>query len=350
MTAIHLVLSDDWELYGDGSGDMRKIQFENMRTLRSIYDDYGLRASFNAEVMQQLYHERESERYPLLRKLASEWRDLVADTFSRGHDVQLHVHPQWHAARYAEGRWLVQDDWTLGKHPPSRIREMITTCKHYLESLLRTVDADYRCVAFRAGAWALLPSQHVLPALIDSGISLDVSIAPGLVKTGEVDVDYSRVGREFLPYYPDAIDARRPARAPAGLVCVPTFTFEYTPAQKIRDTFSYGYRSSSGQSWVIQLKSFVRSHSTATHYVADLSVLRPPQMGWLLQQIKQTAAASDTPAFPVVLTNHTKDLTNFGHIREFAKLVANSNDIAVITLSELASNIHSGRYPIRLAA
>lgn len=351
VTAIHVVLSDDWELYGDGSGDMRKIQFANMRQLRGIYEEAGLRASFNAEVMQQLYHEREGERHPRLRELAREWRDVVCDTYSRGHDVQLHVHPQWHEARYVDGQWLVQDDWTLGHHPPARIRAMIATCKQYLENLLTRNAPDYRCVAFRAGAWALVPSEHVVPSLIDNGISLDVSIAPGLVKTGEVDVDYSRLGREFLPYYPQAIDARLTASAPQPLVCVPTFTFDYTPAQKMRDTLAqFGLRGQAVQPLTLRFKSFVRSHTTSTRYVADLSALNLQQMHWMLQHIRQAAAASRAAEFPVVLTNHTKDLTNFEPIRAFAKLVAAAEDISVITLAELASNIQSGRYPIRVAA
>ena len=348
-----MVLSDDWELYGDGSGDMRKIQFANMRQLRSIYEKAGLRASFNAEVMQQLYHEREGEHHTHLRELAREWRDLVCETYLRGHDIQLHVHPQWHEARYVDGQWFVQDDWTLGHHSPARIREMIAKCKQYLENLLRSSAPDYRCVAFRAGAWALLPSEHVVPILIESGISLDVSIAPGLVKTGEVDVDYSRVGREFVPFYPQAIDARLAAPAPLPLVCMPTFTFDYTPAQKIRDTlaqFAEQKFSNASQPLMLRLKSFVRSHTTSTHYVADLSALSLQQMRWLLQHIRQAAAASPAAEFPVVLTNHTKDLTNFEPIREFAMLLAAAEDITVITLAQLASNIQSGRYPIRVAA
>jgi hypothetical protein len=53
---IHVALVDDWELRGDGSGDMEKIQIEPLRRLLDVYDRCGLKASINAEVMQQLAH------------------------------------------------------------------------------------------------------------------------------------------------------------------------------------------------------------------------------------------------------------------------------------------------------
>jgi hypothetical protein len=95
---LSLVLLDDWELRGDGSGDMRRIQFGTMRELNRIYEDHGLRGSYNAEIMQQLHHLRFGERHPELMKLAHEWEEVVLDTYKRGHDIQLHVHPQWNGA------------------------------------------------------------------------------------------------------------------------------------------------------------------------------------------------------------------------------------------------------------
>jgi hypothetical protein len=50
MTTIHLALVDDWELSGNGSGNIRQLQFEPMRRLVGIYNRLGIRSSFNAEV------------------------------------------------------------------------------------------------------------------------------------------------------------------------------------------------------------------------------------------------------------------------------------------------------------
>jgi hypothetical protein len=348
LPRIDLVLSDDWELFGDGSGDMRKVQFDNLRTLTGIYEEHGLHGSFNAEVMQQLYHLSEGQKQPRLLDLANEWSELLRRTFANGHDVQLHLHPQWHEARYTDGRWVLPSDWMLGNHPPTRIRQMLQQGKHYLEQLLQTVDANYRCVAFRAGAWALAPSPLTIPALIDAGIFVDTSIAPGMVKTGDVDVDYTMVPRQVLPYYPRLDDARQVSATRQPLICVPTHTFEYTPLRKVRDTLrGQGQRFRSGP-LAIRLKSFIRHHLERSHYVSDLSTLSVPLMRWMLEDIRRKASFSGAAVVPVVVTNHTKDLADFRPIRQLARLLAEAPDIQVITLRQLAANLHTGRYPIGL--
>src|SRR5205823_8446557 len=158
--------------------------------------------------------------------------------------------------------------------------------------LLAAVDHGYRCVSFRAGAWALAPSPATLPALIEAGIAIDTSIAPGMLKTGEVCVDYSRVPHDVRPYYPRIDDAREVSDVVQPLICVPTHTFEYTSVRKLRDTFSgHGRRFEQG-AMATRMKSIVRHHLTATHYVADLSALSFPLMRWLLDDIRGKAASS----------------------------------------------------------
>ena len=70
---VKLVLSDDWELRGDGSGDMRAIQFATIRRLCDVYEAHGLRGSFNVEVFQQLVHLRLRDSHPELGALSEEW-------------------------------------------------------------------------------------------------------------------------------------------------------------------------------------------------------------------------------------------------------------------------------------
>ena len=77
MTRIQLVLVDDWELRGDGSGDMRRIQFDTLGRLLDVYERHGLRASINAEVMQQLHHLRHGAHDANLAALAREWEEVV---------------------------------------------------------------------------------------------------------------------------------------------------------------------------------------------------------------------------------------------------------------------------------
>ncbi len=45
---IYLLFTDDWELRGDGSGDIERIQFEPMRQLPDMFEKRGMPFPFLA--------------------------------------------------------------------------------------------------------------------------------------------------------------------------------------------------------------------------------------------------------------------------------------------------------------
>src|SRR5438477_2823606 len=115
---IYLVFTDDWELRGDGSGDIEDIQFRPMRRLLSIFEEHGVKSTFMAEMMQQLTFRAEQARFPELKPLADAWDDHVRDAFRRGHDIQLHLHPQWSKTEFESGKWKLEGDWSLLNYEP----------------------------------------------------------------------------------------------------------------------------------------------------------------------------------------------------------------------------------------
>ena len=81
---IYLALTDDWELRGNGSGDASQLQFAPLKQLLRIYGQYGVRSTFNVEVMQQLTFRKVQDQYPELKSLADEWDDHVREAFKEG--------------------------------------------------------------------------------------------------------------------------------------------------------------------------------------------------------------------------------------------------------------------------
>src|SRR3989442_3379728 len=224
---IYLAFVDDWEVRGNGTGDPRVLQFEPMRKLVQIFNSYGIGSSFNVEVMQQLAYRDLQDRFPELKVIADEWEQVVKESFRQGHDIQLHIHPQWWGANYeGHGNWKLGGDWSILNYANQQIRGMLVSGKQYLESLLRQVDPSYACVSFRAGSWGAAPSDSLLPILSELGVVFDMSIVAGLrYDTPQVKLDYAPCQEPFLPYYPDMRDARRVSRSAEPIVCIPTNTF-----------------------------------------------------------------------------------------------------------------------------
>src|ERR1041385_5473482 len=367
MTTIHLALVDDWELSGNGSGDIRQLQFEPMRRLVSIYNRLGIRGSFNAEVMQQITFRHQQARANELKLLADEWDEIVRETFRQGHDIQLHVHPQWHNAEYQNGRWKLTADWSILNYSRDDALRMLRQARKYLENLLKGVDRNYRCVSFRSGAWCIAPSPHMLDLLVQLGIVFDMSIVAGVkYDTRNIKLDYTGCEESFLPYYPVMTDARKVSEKVEPIVCVPTNCFYASRRQVLRhhldkaagkirnkitrpNVVSNNGRSveAYGEQWAkidgsrlqrVYRKAIV-PYIKGKHTISDLAQLDYALMMEMLESIRKQSRASGLSDVPVVLENHTKDLHNFADLERFLRKAAGSSDIKFITLTELARNL-----------
>jgi hypothetical protein len=373
---IHLAFVDDWELSGDGSGDPHELQFAPMRRLVEIYNAHRIRGSFNAEVLQQLTFRRFQDQHQELKALADAWDDSIREAFRQGHDVQLHIHPQWSSADYEDRKWKLNGDWSILNYSAEDARALIAQGKEYLENLLRPLDPNYASVSFRSGSWCIAPSPFMLSLLAEFGIVFDMSIVGGVrYQTRRIELDYSNCEEDFLPYYPVMTDARQVSDKPEPIVCLPTSHF-------------YGSRRSTLQHHVGKLSAKLKNRTSSPdnaedssrsvktyghewaqashdstlrrvydkgivpyvigrHLISDLAQLDYSLMTEMLDSIRRRARASGLKDVPVILENHTKDLRDFSHIDRFVRDVAKASDIRSVTLTELARDLQSGLFTIK---
>jgi hypothetical protein len=375
---IYLAFVDDWELSGNGSGDARELQFRPMRELVKIYNAHKVRGSFNAEVMQQLTFRKFENDYPELKTLADEWDEIVQETYRQGHDIQLHIHPQWQNAEYESGRWRLPSDWSILNYEADEAYQMMKAGKDYLENLLRPVDPAYACLSFRSGSWCIAPSPHMLELLVKLGIVFDMSIVGGVrYETKNINLDYTNCDEDFLPYYPVMTDARRVSDKREPIISVPTNYFYGSRRQvfkhhlgkalgkikqRVAPTTTAPKSSRSvetyGQEWAqtrhaskltrVYEKGIV-PYLKGKHLISDIAQLDYALLREMLRSIRQRARASGLSNVPVILENHTKDVRDFNDIERFIEDVSEADDIKCLTLSELARELKSGKFQIRTA-
>jgi hypothetical protein len=371
-STIYLALTHDWELRGDGSGDIEEIQFAPLRKLLDIYAKVGARTTILPDVMQQMAFRRCESKHPALKPLADSWDEEVRAAFLQGHDIQLHLHPQWRNAEYANGRWQLDGDWSILNYDRDNAYAMLAEGKEYLERLLRLIESDYQCIAFRAGALAAAPSAHLFKSLARLGMQLDVSIAAGLfVNDHNLQLDYRNCEETFLPFYPMMEDARRVSGQREQIVCVPLNHFYGSRRTVGRQNLSLAWRelrrrsSKSGQTESPGAPASLQTRRSSRvglafekliipavkrkHFVSDTGRLNYPLMREMLASIRQRANASGLAQVPVVLTNHPKDIRDLAGIERFVEEVSHAEDIRFITLSELVGKLQSGEFEIRTA-
>jgi hypothetical protein len=370
---IQLALTDDWELRGNGSGDIEQIQFRAMRELLDLYDSHSVKSTFNAEVMQQLTFRKLQNTHPQLKPLADAWDEHVRLAYTRGHDIQLHIHPQWSKVTFENNRWVLSGDWSLLNYDAGDSYAMLSESKAYLEELLKPLDANYRCVSFRSGSSAIAPSPFVLRQLADLGIVFDMSLIEGLrVNTRNLKLDYTRCDEGFLPFYPQLQDARKMSTKIEPIVCVPIFSFDLSRRRCVaevltkvrtkafsRNSHNHAADSYAAQEWddvgrsSLPAKIYdkvIQPCLNGKHIVADIGRLEFPSLREMLKAIRQAAHKSQQSEVWVVLTNHSKYISDFSHIDRFLREARKHDDIRFVTLNTIAEQIRAGRIKIKTAA
>lgn len=193
-----LLLTLDYELFGDGSGDVFKHIVEPTNIIIDVAERYGAKITVFFEVVEywRLKQEWESGNHMgYSRNPIEAMEQQLIDLINRGHDVQLHLHPQWVDAKWENGHWVVDcKNWRLGSFESSSmtIKDLISKGKSTIEDLIRPFCPNYKCYAIRAGGYNAQPSDAIIEAMSECGLNVDSSIVPGSKELGTLSFyDYS---------------------------------------------------------------------------------------------------------------------------------------------------------------
>jgi hypothetical protein len=221
---LGLIISNDWELYGDGSGDYFEIQHKPLQVLSGAVHERGAKLTLMAEVGQQFAHQKLAERTTWAREIVDAWEAILREALMAGDDIQLHLHPQWLDAKHEDGTWrLNYAKWAISSLPPEEMESILRKGKAYLEGLLKPMNADYECIAFRAGAYCIQPSVTVSENLRKLDILCDTSVVPGMYNPPFVDFrgSYSTV----VPWRGDSREIKYKAQDENGLLEIPVCSY-----------------------------------------------------------------------------------------------------------------------------
>lgn len=198
---IELIISLDYELFGNGGGDVQRDVVEPTGRLLATCDRHGAKLTIMFE-MGQYWAMRDAEG-PLSRELgyspAKAMETQIRHAIRLGHDVQLHLHPQWVGARYQDGLWHLNfnqiticdlDHMEGHNDRVLSLAAILRRGKETLESLLAPVDSNYRCNTFRAAHFNVEPEDQFIKAMHSAGLWADSSVVPGYVADYPCPTDY----------------------------------------------------------------------------------------------------------------------------------------------------------------
>ncbi len=194
----------DYEVFGSGAGEVMRDVVHPTQRLLEICARHGAKMTILFEVGEYWAFERYHEQLQgdLGYSPAKVMMEQAVEAVERGHDVQLHLHPQWIGAEYEKGVWQLRHRyWRLADLPDglgsadlvTSITGSLQRGKRTLEDAIKPRRSDYECVCFRAGGFYAQPSQDIIRAMKIVGLRADSSVVKGYYTVAPFAVDYSRV-------------------------------------------------------------------------------------------------------------------------------------------------------------
>lgn len=336
----------DYELFfGSKSGTVGNCLIRPGEELLALFDKYRIRSTIFFDVLyyQRLLDERRKQIW--IDEDIRQIKKNLGAFISRGHELQLHLHPHWIDAVLLGGAWSFPHYRNYRLQNLRRDKDLkdirtlwgcVSVGKQRLEELGAELKSGGRVKAFRAGFWCLEPFQNLKEVLISNDISIDSSVAAGLfIKNGVHGVDFrdcpDKDGWSFE-------DAPQQETDGGSFREIPISTFKNSLFGKVSRRFG---RISSGA-----------SHNQKW---GDGEGLPFPSRGWLqklapattLMSFEGLAASELRAGYRNLLERGHKRITLIGHPKNMSPFSLNqteeflkglpSNDVEFSTLTEAAN-------------
>ena len=307
---IDIIFTIDYEIYGNGEGSLKDHILEPTRELKKIFDQAGVKLVFFVEAAE-LEKIEEAKSDPEITNVKKQTRDLYCD----GHEIALHLHPQWYNGKYQGGTWLLDNsEYNLCVLPEERIAQMVDQSINYLRSILN--ESDYAPLSFRAGNWLFQPTQPAAKILNNRGVKIDSSVFKGGLQH-QNKLDYRKTLKNGY-YWNFSDDVNKPFRA-GNMVEIPIYSEMVPP-----------WRMATKKRISIQQQSTKhRSSFTNKMYrYLDMARLRQPlkfdfcrmtmeELTAMMDKIVENDKNCPNIYKPIVAIGHTKDLIDFGTVSYF---------------------------------
>ena len=363
----HLVLSLDYEIFGNGSGDVRRNMIEPTDRLLTLCDRYGAKVTIMFEVGEYwaIRKAEETGRLHLDYSPSRQIEEQIQRAVKGGHDVQLHLHPWWVGAAFKDDGWQLCpqyrriSDLPHGEGSAGDVFSVVgALCegKRTLEALVRPIRAEYECLVYRAAMFWGQPSEELIRGLRKAGLAADSSVVRGLYETAPVPTDYRQAESAAGYWWTSAHDIGQPGPRGQHIVEFPVYSwmrpyvcnFRWTKLcvtlkrRQVEQANTHGHGMMEARQSTESPGTILKRLGSWQPFKYDFCKLSARDMIRGLRRVmKGDRAQNDGLGTPVVMLGHSKDFWNDRNLETFLKLVKTECDARVgfSTLGELTRRI-----------
>lgn len=313
---IECIFTLDYEIYGDGSGDLATLVLEPTERLLALFRARGLRFVVFVEAAELAAIEAAGSDAAISSVI-----EQVRQAHAQGFEIGLHLHPQWCNAAWGGGRWrLDYSEYNLCTLGRARIVEIVDHAIGFLRGIV--TDRGFVPTSFRAGNWLFQPAAVLAQVLADKGIKIDSSVYKGGLQR-QLGLDYrNAVHNDFAWRFGEQVDVPDPNGI---LLEIPIYTELVAPwAMVTRKRMAFGRRAvgpapSTSRPWRGGSRLRKAIDLARWRYPLKLDFCRMT-LHELLRTIdgaRCVDAANPQVVRPVVAIGHAKDLLDLDTVERF---------------------------------
>ena len=351
MKKVALVFSSDYELFGDGSGSVDREQIKPTRRLVDIISPHGAKLTVMFEYAQYCTYEKFSNINSDFKHANELIREQLIELVKNGHDVQLHYHAQWRDTEYQNQQFKLNlEKVDISCLQYDEIVQVLRDGKQFLETLLKPYKADYECVAFRAGSWAVKNEKRLARALKECGFELDSSVVPN-AKFESEHVNFEYQNSPYQYHYWHCNDDLSTDIPSGKLIEFPIYTKKspfaafkylnkkYTESRMIVKSLYTQKISEVNFSLYEKVKKVV----TRDYYMADINTMDYKTLISMVEDVILNDK-SNRKVVPIMFIAHSKVSYYLDDLKLFFSYLENNyqNKIEYWTLQETVENIENG--------
>ena len=324
---MKILFTLDYELFlGNCTGSVEHCLIAPMNRLCEVADKYNLKFTVFVDATYLVALKNWGEAYPSLKNDLKSVSEHLQHLHENGHDIQLHIHPQWSFSRYDGEKWIM--DCTHYKLSDLSEKEACTIfdeSKTLLESIV-----GKKVIAFRAGGFSAQPTSMLTHLMDKFNLRIDSSVfSHSQYDSPQQQYDYRSMPNKSS-YYFDKDICREEEKG--RYMEIPITTYYLSPVFNWKLALSRIVKTSKHKNYgdgisVETTKSSIVKRLTRRSYA--LITIDGYKISYLSRAVRKCKEKE-----MVTIIGHPKLVTPFS-VREFDKFCASNRVLSYCTISSL---------------
>lgn len=173
---MKLLLTLDYELFlGSHTGTVDNCLIRPLDSYLEAVDSYGVHFTIFVDAAYLYALDRQKNRFATLNDDYEKIKNHLQRLHKGGHDIQLHIHPQWFYSEFDGREWhLDTKHYKLVDIPHLDCFRLVKESKSILDNMI-----DKSTKVFRAGGFSAQPTAILTDMFDRCGLKVDSSVCPG---------------------------------------------------------------------------------------------------------------------------------------------------------------------------